>query len=105
MTHALQENARKVQKRLINKKRSPAQLAADVVEQVLVTGGEDYLETQQHALTWWQLSLLDVKLFMTGVVLSSIAILGFCFVGAVRASKVAWQALPGVTAVSKSKAN
>ena len=60
----VQENAAKVQKRLINKPRHPAQLAADVVERVLATDAEQYLETRMHALTWWQLSMLDVKLVL-----------------------------------------
>lgn len=56
-----------MQRRLINKPRHPAQVAADVVEQVLRTGAEPYLETMQHKLTWWQLSLLDVKLFLAAL--------------------------------------
>ncbi len=63
----LQENAQKVQKRLINKPRRSVQVAADIVEQVLRTGGEPYLETMQHQLSWWQLSLVDVKLFLVSV--------------------------------------
>lgn len=69
----MQANATKVQKRLRGKARQPAQQAADVVEQVLRTDGEDYLQTQQHKLPWWRLSLLDVKLFL---VLSALVILG-----------------------------
>ena len=37
------------------------------MEQVLHTGAEPYLETMQHKLTWWQLSLLDVKLFLAAL--------------------------------------
>lgn len=48
---------------------TPAERAADVVEQVLATNGEDYLETRQSKLYWWQLALLDVKLFL-GVAMS-----------------------------------
>lgn len=70
----LQKHAHKVQRRLINKPRHPAQVAADVVEQVLRTGAERYLETMQHKLTWWQLSLLDVKLFLAALAL---VIMGF----------------------------
>lgn len=44
------------------------QLAADVVERVLDTGGEPYLETKQHQLSWWQLSLLDVHLVLALIV-------------------------------------
>ncbi len=51
----------RVTRRLRNKPRQPAELAADVVERVLITDGDMYLETLQHALSWWQLSLLDVK--------------------------------------------
>ena len=60
----LQENAIKVSKRLRNRPRHPAELAADVVERVLATGGDDYLSTAEHTLSWWQLSLVDVKLFL-----------------------------------------
>lgn len=60
----LQANAQKVQKRLSNKPRHPAQLAADVVERAIATGGDPYLATKMHSLSWWQLSLLDVKLFL-----------------------------------------
>ncbi len=63
-------------KRLLNKPRKPVQLAADVVEQALATGGDRYLETQQHKLTWWQMSLLDVKLFLTILVIAVLIILG-----------------------------
>jgi len=65
-----QEAAAKVSRRLHYKPRTPTQLAADVVEQVLRTEGDPYLQTQEHSLTWWQLSLLDVKLFLAlGIVL------------------------------------
>jgi len=78
----LQESAKKVQKRLINKPRHPAQVAADVVELVLRTGAEPYLETMQHKLSWWQLSLLDVKLFLAAAV-SLVVILALCVVASV----------------------
>lgn len=58
------ENAIKVSKRLRNRPRHSAELAADVVERVLATGGDDYLSTAEHTLSWWQLSLVDVKLFL-----------------------------------------
>ncbi|KAL0053413.1 hypothetical protein WJX82_005386 [Trebouxia sp. C0006] len=61
-------NAQKVQKRLSNKPRHPAQLAADVVERVIATGGDPYLATKMHSLSWWQLSLLDVKFFLAAAV-------------------------------------
>lgn len=60
----MQVNADKVSRRLRNKAQHPAELAADVVERVLATDGDMYLETMQHALSWWQLSLLDVKAFL-----------------------------------------
>ncbi len=46
------------------KARTPVQQAADVVEHVLATGGEDYLDTAAHLYTWWQLALLDVYLVL-----------------------------------------
>ncbi len=64
----MQANAQQVQKRMSNP-RTPAERAADIVEQVLATNGEDYLETRQSKLYWWQLALLDVKLFL-GVAVS-----------------------------------
>lgn len=73
----LQANAQQVQKRMSNP-RTPAERAADIVEQVLATNGEDYLETRQSKLYWWQLALLDVKLFL-GVALSLL----LCFAGLV----------------------
>ena len=63
--YCAQMNAIKVSKRLTNKPRQPVQLAADVVERALATGGENYLETRQHRLSWWQLSLLDVYSLLT----------------------------------------
>lgn len=76
----LQESAKKVQKRLINKQRHPAQLAADVV--VLRTGAEPYLETMQHKLSLWQLSLLDVQL-CSAAVASLVIVLALCVVALV----------------------
>ena len=70
----LQRNAQNIQARLVNPHRTPAQQAADVVERVIVTGGEDYLETQQHTLWWWQLALLDVKLFLGLCILAVLGI-------------------------------
>lgn len=68
-------NAEKMQRRL-HWTRHPAEKAADVVEKVLLTGGEDYLETHQHHLSWWQLSLLDVY-----ALLSLLAVLGLGLLG------------------------
>ena len=44
----------------LRKPRTAAQQAADVIEHVLATDSEDYLETAQHTYAWWQLALLDV---------------------------------------------
>ncbi|KAA6426439.1 MAG: UDP-Glycosyltransferase glycogen phosphorylase [Trebouxia sp. A1-2] len=68
--------AQKVQKRLLNKPRHPAQLAADFVERVVATAGETYLDTQAQTLSWWQLSLLDVKLFLAVAVTALLCVLG-----------------------------
>ena len=64
-------------------------MAADVVERVLATGGDMYLDTHQHHLPWWQLSLLDVKaallllvvmvLVLTGMVLKGLYVLLLAF--------------------------
>lgn len=72
----LQAAAQKVQKRLLNKPRHPAQLAADFVERVVATAGETYLDTQAQTLSWWQLSLLDVKLFLAVAVTALLCVLG-----------------------------
>ena len=55
----LQANAIKMQKRM-HWTRHPAEQVADIVEKVLLTEGEEYLQTGQHTLVWWQNSLLDV---------------------------------------------
>ena len=73
----MQANTQQVQKRMSNP-RTPAERAADIVEQVLATNGEDYLETRQSKQYWWQLALLDVKLFL-GVAVSLL----LCFAGLV----------------------
>lgn len=64
----VQNNAKRIQKRMLNKRRQPVELAADVVEHVLDTEGDLYMHTKQHALSWWQLSLLDVKLFLATLI-------------------------------------
>ena len=82
----LQANAQKVQRRLTNKPRHPAELAADIVERVVATRAEPYLETRKHSLTWWQLALLDVKLFLlmtAAVMIVAIGVLVWCIVRAV----------------------
>ena len=65
-----------MQKRLINKPRSGVQLAADVVERVLLTDGEKYLDTRELELAWWQLSMLDVKLLLAVIATVLMCILG-----------------------------
>ena len=74
----VQRNAQKVQARLVNPHRTPVQQAADVVERVLATRGDDYLETQQHTLWWWQLAMLDVQLFLAFSALSIVRVGGLC---------------------------
>ena len=64
-----------MQKRLINRPRSGAQLAGDVIERVLMTDGEKYLDTQEHEMAWWQLSLLDVKLVLAVIVIVLLCLL------------------------------
>jgi len=66
----------RVTRRLRNKPRQPAELAADVVERVLTTDGDMYLETLQHALSWWQLSLIDVKAFLLTAALLVVGLTG-----------------------------
>ena len=38
------------------------------IEHVLDTRGEPYMRTKQNTLSWWQLSLLDVNLFLATLV-------------------------------------
>ena len=71
----MQEAAAKVSVRICTKPRTPVQLAADVIDRVIQTQGDPYLQTREHELTWWQLSLLDVKLFLTACALSVIGVL------------------------------
>ena len=77
MKHLLlaQANAIKIQKRLL-KPRSSVQQAADVVEHALQTGGEDYLDTQEHLYKWWQLAMLDVQAALLLAVTATLSI--FC---------------------------
>ena len=51
------------------------QLAADIVERAIATDGELYLQTRQHTLSWWQLSLLDVKAFLILVAVLGLSVL------------------------------
>ncbi len=75
LIYCAQMNAIKVSKRLTNKPRQPVQLAADVVERALATGGETYLETRQHRLSWWQLSLLDVYSLLTSTAMAMVGLM------------------------------
>ena len=68
-------------KRLSKRARHPAEVAADVVERVLATGGEMYLDTHQQNLSWWQLSLLDVKAFLLLLVLVVLVLSGMLLRG------------------------
>ena len=77
--HVLQGNAVKVAKRLQNKPRHPVQLAADIVEKAIVTDGDQYLQTRQRSMSWWQLSLLDVKAFLLSVAVVGVSLLVLTF--------------------------
>ncbi len=99
-TADVQNNAQKISKRLRTKACHPAQLAADVVERVIATGGEHYLETHQHKLTWWQLSLLDVKACLAAVVLLLACLVFLCIVAVVRLVKAGWKQICCVIAGS-----
>ena len=88
----VQANARKVSKRLRGKPRHPAQLAADVLERVVVTGGERYLSAHHH-LSWWQLNLLDVKAFLGGVALLAVGLVILCCYGVAKLISAAWRQL------------
>ena len=68
--------------------RHPAELAADVVERVLATDGECYLETQEHTLTWWQLSMLDVQALLWLAGLTALFALAGLLLLVVKFSKV-----------------
>ena len=101
--------AARVSRRLHNKPRSPTQLAADVVEQVLRTGGDPYLQTMEHALTWWQLSLIDVKLFMTMCAVLIVGMVGTILWALILMLQYVWKrlvvALPRGQKQSKRKTN
>lgn len=70
-----------MQKRVRNKPRSGAQLAADIVERAIATGGEPYLEVRAKDMPWWQLALLDVKLFLAVVALALLVIVAALLYG------------------------
>lgn len=71
-------------KRLKNKPRHPAKLAADVVERVLFTDGDRYLWPHGDAMPWWQLSLLDVKAFLGVAALLIGSLVGLICIGVAR---------------------
>ena len=54
----------------------PAQLAANIVDRVLMTKSDLYLDSKMHSLSWWQLSFLDVKLFLLLVAVAVFGALG-----------------------------
>lgn len=70
----LQANAVKMQKRM-HWTQHPAEKAADIVEKVLLTGGEEYLQTGQHTLAWWQNSLLDVYAVIALMAVMAVALM------------------------------
>ncbi len=73
----LQANAQKVQRRLtINKPRHPAELAADIVERIVATGAEPYLEIRMPSLAWWQLNQDVESVFC---MISAAAMMALCF--------------------------
>lgn len=56
-----------------------------MIEHALRTGAEEYLETQEHLYSWWQLAMLDVQLLLMaaiiavlGVLLGAIWLLAIC---------------------------
>lgn len=71
----VQVNATKVQKRM-RKPQTAAQQAADLVEHVINVGGEDYLETAQHRLSLWQLSMIDVYLVLLALLAAVAGLVG-----------------------------
>ncbi|KAK9817353.1 hypothetical protein WJX74_010772 [Apatococcus lobatus] len=77
-------NATKMQRRM-HWTRHPAEKAADVVEKVLLTGGEDWLQTGQHTLTWWQNSLLDVYAALSLVAAAILSLVSLVCWGIYRA--------------------
>lgn len=100
---SMQANAQQVQKRMSNP-HTPAERAADIVEQVLATNGEDYLETRQSKLYWWQLALLDVKLFL-GVAVSLLlccASLVLCLAFKILRIVLHWARFRGAPPVSQN---
>ncbi|KAK9826069.1 hypothetical protein WJX74_009969 [Apatococcus lobatus] len=72
---SFQANATKVQRRL-KKSRTPAEQAAEIIEHAMQTGAEDYMETRDHLFSWWQLSMLDVQLFLLAMVAAVLLMVG-----------------------------
>ncbi len=58
----------------MQKPRTAAEQAADVIEHALATDGEDYLGTAEHLYTWWQLALLDVYAVIAAAVLALLGV-------------------------------
>ena len=81
----MQHNALRVSKRLTGKPRQPVQLAADVVERVMITKGDPYLQTKQHELPWWQLALLDVYAVIALAILVALGLLALLITTVVSA--------------------
>ncbi|CAL8466391.1 g5927 [Coccomyxa elongata] len=69
---SFREAARKVSQRMRAHRLTPAQKAADWVEHVLATGGDQYLKTPEHLLPWHVRHMLDVYAFV-GALLSGLA--------------------------------
>lgn len=82
----LQANALKMQKRM-HWTRHPAEKAADIVEKVLLTEGDEYLQTGQHILAWWQNSLLDVYVVIASMAAMTLALISLAGCGLYRACK------------------
>ena len=68
------------------KPREPVQLAADVVERVMITKGDPYLQTKQHELPWWQLSLLDVYAVIALAILVMLGLIALLITAVVSAA-------------------
>ena len=109
----------KVHKRL-QKTRPSLELAADVVEKVLLTGdtsagsrccvscvsachtdscmpagGEPYLDTRAGLLTWWQLALLDVYALLAGAAVLAAALVSLLLSGVYRGVRAVLPAAKG----------
>ena len=99
----LQANAIKVQKRLMNRPRKPVQVAADVVERVLATRGDTYLDTREQDLSWLQLSLTDVKLALATDTMLAAAVISCTFWLLLRLLQVLAYRILGRNSSNKAK--